>query len=209
MNKPFFYVPYSNPAWFASVLAYPSVAAILPANVRPPLAAISIENKPIESFVVGGFPPSTRKRSERTLGNYGAPASAAPGQASIRFEAKRDDLLAIPVAGYPLADGNKIEIVQDGQRRPVALNDNPENLWGIAYADVKKGPFSLVLSDASNANWFAIEAPYVVGRLDAFTKRLLANYFLFISLGIILGFLLLTQRVIARRAKIENSQGLE
>jgi hypothetical protein len=195
------------------VLAFPNVAAILPANVRPPLTALSTESNPIDSFVPGGFAPSTPKRSEVTLGNYGVRANAAAGQASIRFEAKRDALLAVPVAGYPLAGGNKIEIVQDGQRRPVTLSDNPENTWGIAYANVKKGPFSLVLSDAgsntSNANWFAIEAPHVVGRLDALTKRILDNNLLFILLGMIFGFALLARRLIARRLLVGQTSNQE
>jgi len=187
-NKPWGYVPYSNPTWFASVLAFPNVAAILPSNIRPPLTAISIESNPTGSFAVGGFSPSTPKRVETTLGNYGVHVNAATSRASIQFEVKRDALLAIPVAGYPLTDGNKIEMVQDGQRHPISLSNNPENSWEIAYANVKKGQFSLVLSDSSNANWFAVEAPYVVGRLDAFTKSVLDNYFLFILLGITLGF---------------------
>jgi hypothetical protein len=199
VNQPWGCVPYPDPARFASVLAFPSVAAILPANIRLPLTAISIESNPIDAFVAGGYSPSSPKRSEMTWGNYGAHTNAATGQASIRFEAKRDELLAIPVAGYPLAGGNKIEIIQDGQRHPVALNDNPENSWGVAYVNVKKGPFSLLLSETSNANWFAIEAPYVVGSLDALTKHILDNYFVFMLLGGILGFASLVLHFIDKR----------
>jgi hypothetical protein len=207
LSMPWGNVPYPEAAWFASLLASPNVAAILPANIRPALEAISIESNPIGAFVVGGVSPKTPKRTEMTLGSFSTSSNAPAGQASLRFDAKRDDLLAIPVAGYPLAGSNKIEIIQNGQQHRVTIGNNPENSWAIAYAHVDKGPFSLFLSTSSNAGeWFAIEAPYVIGRLDGFIKQLLDNYFLFILLGMITGLALLTQQILVNRANIETRE---
>ena len=65
----------------------------------------------------------------------------------------------------------------------------------MAYVKVDKGSFSIILTDLSRANtgWLAVGAPSVTGRLDAFINGLLANYLVFIMLGIVTVLLLLTQ----------------
>jgi hypothetical protein len=177
-----------------SILASPNILAILPTNISRPLTHTSIKSKSAGAFVINGYYPTTPKRTGMTLGSYSAEGDAATGQASIRFDANRQSaLLAIPVAGYPLSSGIKLEIEQNGQRKPVAIKSNPKESWGMAYAKVDNGAFSIHLADSSTTTWLAVGAPTVSGRLDALTNSLLANYFVFILLGIVVAVLLLTQ----------------
>jgi len=195
VNPPF-YIPYPNPERLASILASPTIRAILPTNIRPPLTAASIESEPAGAFVADGYYPTTPKRTDWTLGSYGAQGDAATGQATIRFDANQQSaLLAIPVAGYPLNNDIKLEIEQNGQRKPVAIKSSPRESWGMAYIKVDKGPFSIMLTDLSRGNtgWLAVGAPVVAGRWDALTNGLLANFLVFIMLGLVVVVLLLTQ----------------
>ncbi|MGA9032916.1 MAG: hypothetical protein WB402_10400 [Sulfuricaulis sp.] len=195
-DKPFLHIPYPNPERLASILASPTVRMILPTNISLPLTPTSVDSMPAGAFVADGYYPTTPKRTGMTLGSYGAQGDAATGQATIRFEAnKQTVLLAIPVAGYPLNNGIKLEIEQNGQRKPVAIKRNPKESWGMAYIKVDRGPFSIMLTDFSSRNtgWLAVGAPVVTGRLDALTNVLLAKYPMFLILGLIVVVLLLTQ----------------
>src|ERR1035437_4872226 len=91
--NPSFYIPYPNPERLASILASPTVRAILPTNIRPPLTAASIESEPAGAFVADGYYPTTPKRTDWTLGSYGAQGDAATGQATIRFDANQQRAL--------------------------------------------------------------------------------------------------------------------
>jgi hypothetical protein len=195
-DKPYLHVPYPHSERLASILASPTVREILPTNIRVPLKPALVESQPANAFVSDGYYPTTPKRTDWTLGSYGAQGDAAVGQVTIRFDAnKQSALLAIPVAGYPLGSGIKIEVEQNGQRTPVAIKSNPKESWKMAYVKVDKGSFSIILTDLSRANtgWLAVGAPSVTGRLDAFINGLLANYLVFIMLGIVTVLLLLTQ----------------
>jgi hypothetical protein len=117
--------------------------------------------------------------------------------------------LAIPVAGYPLAAGNAIVIVQNGQRFPLTVAANPGNTWTIVYANVEQGAFSIELLGANASAWLAIKPPTVAGRLDAYVTALLRNALLFVALGVVLGFSLLVQYLMARRVQVKRSIGRE
>lgn len=193
-DKPLLHVPYPNSERLALILNSSSIRTILPTKIRGSMAQTSIESKPAGAFVVDGSYPSTPKLTDMTLGSYGAQGDAATGQATIRFDDnKQKALLAIPVAGYPLSNGIKLEIEQNGQRNPVIMKRNPKESWGIAYAMVDSSAFSIQLTDMSNTAWLAVGAPSVSGRLDEFTSHLLANYHLFIMLGLVALVLMLTQ----------------
>ena len=193
-DKPSLHVPYPNSERLASILASSSIRTILPTNIRSLLTHTSIESEPAGAFVVDGFYPTTPKHTGMTLGSYGSQGDAATGEASIRFNAnKQSALLAIPVVGYPLSSGIKLEVEQNGQRNPVIMKSNPKESWEMAYVKVGSGAFSIHLTDSSTTTWLAIGAPSVTGRLDALINGLLANYFMFIMLGLLAGVLLLTQ----------------
>jgi len=201
-DKPFLHVPYPSSEGLASILASPTVSAILPTNISRPLTPTSIDSIPAGAFVADGYYPTTPKRTDWTLGSYGAQGDAATGKASVRFDAiQQGALLAIPVAGYPLNNDIKLEIEQNGQRKPVAIKSNPRESWGMAYIKVDKAPFSIMLTDLSSGNtgWLAVGAPVVTGRWDALTNGLLANYFVFIMLGLAAGVLVVTQYGLTRR----------
>lgn len=185
-GKPFFDVPYPDPERLASILSSPTIRAILPTNIRPPLAYTSFESNPADTFVANGCYPTTPKRTGVALGSYGTQGNAATGQATIRFDAnKQSALVAIPVAGYPLSDGIKLEIEQNGQRTPIVMKSNPGKSWGVAYVKAGSGAFFIHLTDGSTTNWLAVGTPSVVGRLDVLTKALLAMYPVFMMLGLV------------------------
>lgn len=193
-DKPFLHVPYPNSERLASILASPDIWTILPTNIRPPLTVALIESNPADAFVVDGFYPTTPKRTDMTLGSYGTQGDTATGQTSIRFDTnKQSALLAIPVAGYPLSSGIKLEVEQNGQRSPIIMKKNPRESWEMAYTKVGNGAFSIHLVDSSTTAWLAVGSPSVTGRLDALTNGLLAKYPAFLILGLIVVVLLLTK----------------
>jgi hypothetical protein len=193
-DKPRLQIPYGNAQALASILAMPDIRAILPSNISPPLSVLAISES-FDAFVQGGIPPQTPKRSSMTFGSFGGSGNGGKGQVSLQFAVRQNAHLAIPVAGYPLADGNKIEIVQNGQRYPLIVTGNPENSWVMAHANVDKGAFSIELSKSSSASWFAVEAPTMIGTFDTFIQGLLAHSIWFIVLGIVAGIMLLTYRI--------------
>ena len=191
-GKPYFQVPYPDSKRLASILASPDIRALLPGNIRLPLAHISIETKPADAFVANGYYPATRERSGMTLGSYGAQGDAATGHASIRFDANgQRGLVAFPVAGDPLSSGIRLAIEQNGQINPLVMKSNPQESWGMAYAKVGSGAFSLRLTDSSTTAWLAVGAPFIAGRLDPLTNDLLANYPVLLLLGLTAGVALL------------------
>jgi len=192
-GKPFLHVPYPDSERLASILASPAVRGILPVNIRQPLVHTSVESQPADAFVPDGYYPTTPKRTGMTVGSYSARGDAATGHASIRYDTNTwSGLLAIPVAGYPLGSGIKIEIEQNGCCTPVIIKRDPKESWGVAYAKVGRGAFAIHLTDSSAATWLAIGDPYVTGRLDPLTNDMLANYPVLLLLGLAAGVLLLT-----------------
>ncbi len=212
-DKPNLHVPYPDPARLASILASFDIRMILPTNISRPLMHDSFESKPADAFEADGYYPSTPKRTDMTWGSYSAQGNAATGQAVIRFHATtRSGLVAIPVAGYPLSSdinplssGITIDTEQNGQRKPVVMKSNPKKSWGMAYAKIANGEFSIHLGDTSATTWVAIGAPTATGRLDALTNALLANFLVFIMLGLAAVVVLLTQCGLTSR--VTNSKG--
>jgi hypothetical protein len=205
-NKPFLHVPYPNSERLASILASPDIRAILPTNISRPLTPTSIEIKPANAFVANGYYPTPPQRTDMTLGSYSAQGDAAIGQASVRFDSNvRSGLVAIPVAGYPLNSGIKLEIEQDGQRNSVVMKINPKESWVMAYAMVGSGAFSIHLTDASTLTWLAVGAPIVAGRLDELINILLANHAVFVMVGLVVGVLLMTVDGLANGDKVRRT----
>jgi hypothetical protein len=184
-GKLFGYVPFPFPDRLAEMLTWPSIRAILPSNIRTPLAETSLDIKPAGAFVPDGYDPNTPGRSSMTLGSYTGQGDAAKGQAWIRFDGNSPSpFLEIPVAGYPLGTGMRMAIEENGQRIPVVADTNPGASWGVAHVRLGSGSFSIHLIDSSTTEWLAVGAPVVVGRLDWLTNDLLAAYPVFMMLGL-------------------------
>ena len=184
-------IPYPDTV-LATILSYPVIRTILPTNIRCPLYPVSIISKPIDAFVIDGYYPTTPRRVDTILGSYGLRGCAATGNASLRFDDNRQSsLFAIPIAGYPLSKGMKIEVEQNGKRKPISIKTNPKESWGMAYVKVDKGPFTIQINDLSNTAWVAMGYPILVGRLDLMIYSLLDNYLSVSMLGLFVGMLLL------------------
>jgi hypothetical protein len=94
--------------------------------------------------------------------------------------------LQIPVAGYPLRDGIKLEVVQNGRSRTVHIDEDPHETWRMAYSWVDKGDFSLHLTDTSKTTWLAVGAPTLIGSLDPLVNRMLSGFWMFLLLGAVI-----------------------
>lgn len=182
-GKAFLDVPYPNPEHFASILASPVVRAFLPSKIRTPLNPVWIKSEPAGAFMAEGYFRTTPKRESMTFGSYGRQGNLAIGRALLEFNSTSASNLAIPVAGYPLSPGIKLEMEQDGRRHPLLIEKQPKESWGVVYAKVNNGPFYIELTDGNPSFWVAIGAPSVVGRLDALTNCLVGSNFLFVMVG--------------------------
>lgn len=183
-GKPLLHVPYPSTERLASILASPRLRAILPANIRAPMAPLAIEPKADAAFVPGGVFPATPARPGFVLGSYGPAGDAGVGQVSIRFPGTRQGgVLAIPVAGYPRGQGIAVTVEQEGRRVALHIERDPKESWEVVHAKVEGGAFSIVLTDRSKSAWVAIGAPTLSEGLAAHVQRLLANWGVFLAVA--------------------------
>jgi len=183
-NKPLFDIPYPDANRLAFLLSFPEIRKILPSNINPGLTPIAVEKNSGGAFVKNGYSPTTAKNIDATWGSYNIQGDMAMGVLSLRFEANVPvRRIVIPVAGYPMNDGIKLEIEQNGKRNPLIFISNPNESWDIAIAKVGSGQFSICASDSSKTAWLAIGQPLPAGRLDGLTYRCVSNYYMFLLLG--------------------------
>lgn len=199
-NKMHLEIPYPNAERLASLLNTPEIRAILPYNIAP---SIPTHIKTTDSaFVLNGFFQTTPRRVDSVWGSYSARGNAATGKLSIQCDGNlRSGVIEFPVVGQ-LDDGIKIGIEQNGKQTPVAVDDNPGD-WGLAHTRVGEGPFTINIIDESPNGWVAVGAPYMVGRLDAFTRSTMQHYQVYIILGICLLLAGLVQGIL-KAAKQKN-----
>lgn len=193
-DKPYLYVPYPSSEYLATILQTDIIRNILPSNIRPAMNVTFVSINPFSAFVSNGYFPATPKRSDPTLGSYGLQGDAAVGFAKITYGRNNQAaVLAIPVAGYPLNGGIKIEIEQSGKRTPLKIEKNPKESWQLIYVKVANVPFSIYLTDSSPTAWLAVGSPVLTGKFDNMTQHLIDSYSLFIMVGFAFGILLILQ----------------
>ena len=184
LKKPHLEIPYPNAERLASIISSPEIREILPPNIGNAVKLKSVNN-PTQEFVQNGYYFTTPKIADTVFGSYNTKGDGGIGQAEIKFESRvSNGELIIPVAGYPLNSGMKIELLQDNKRIPVQIQTNPKETWGTAYAKVKDSEFSLLLTDSSATTWLAVGMPSVSSKLDAINNKLLAHYYLPLILGL-------------------------
>ncbi len=187
-DKPFLYIPYPDPQRLAQFLNWPEIRKILPDNIRPPLSPVSIESKPVDAFIGNGYFYTTPKRTDTTLGSHNAQGDKGTGQLLMKFEAVNRGEIELPVAGYPLGAGMKIEIEQNGKSSRVIIESDPKESWGIGRAKVERGAFTVRVTDSSLKYWAAVSIPTLKGggKFDRLTEKLLSKHYLFILVGLAL-----------------------
>jgi hypothetical protein len=184
-DKPFFHIPYPKAERLASILASPTIRSILPSAIRAPLKTISIKGVDNKAFVADGLDPSMAKPKRAALGSYGPLAEKDIGEAIVTYDAGRQgNYVSIPVAGYPLKRGMKIEIEQHGRRRTASISSDPKESWGMAYAKVDGGLFDIHLIDSSSSHWLAVGEPAIAGKWDEIIGRLLSSGHVFVTFGL-------------------------
>jgi hypothetical protein len=193
-DKPFLYIPYPDADRLAEILNMPEIRKILPANIRPAFSPVSVDSRPVDAFIGNGYFYTTPKRADTSWGSHNAQGDTATGQLFLKFNADKNARIEIPVAGYPLGAGMKVEVEQNGKLTAVSIASDPKESWGTGYARVKKGPFTINVTDASPKYWTAVGLPSTKwqGRLDRLTEKVLSKYYLFLLAGFIIVLYLFT-----------------
>lgn len=191
-DKPLLHIPYPDAGRLASILASPELREILPADINHSAKCLAVTENPAGSFIKNGYYQTTPKNIDTTLGSYTVQGNGTMGQATLTYSSKvANGVVEVPVAGYPLNKGMKLEIEEGGQRIPMTVENNPQESWGVAHAILFSNQFSIVVTDSSNTTWLAVGPPSVRSRLDSFTDRLLSHYYLVLIIGFIILVLLL------------------
>jgi len=194
-NKQFLHIPYPDPDQLISILHLPWIKDILPSNIRPPIRNTSVNIEPVNSFVNNGYYQTTPELAGMTLGSFNGDGDYSTGQARLDYHSDTPSHYSIPVAGYPLNQGIKLEVIQNNTDKPVKIDFDPGENWTKGYFSVDKGAFSILLTDSNNgyAGWLAIGEPLVVGRLDDFVELLLTHCSLLIFIGMLMVLLFLSR----------------
>jgi len=192
-NKPHLHIPYPEAEYLAAYLDRPSIRAVLPRNIAPPLKGVLDEGDAEAAVRADGFGPKTSRPLAPAWGTYGTAGEASMGMASIAFTAiHRGYAVEIPVAGESRADGIELEIEQDGRRWPLHVSGDSNESWGTATATVRGRPFALHITDQSPEAWIAVGSPVAVGRCDHGIDLLLARWGVFVVVGAVMAVTLVT-----------------
>ena len=198
-DKPLLSIPYPNAERLASILSTPEIRAILPANINYQVRSVSTADRSADVFVLNGYYPTTPQRADSVYGSYNSQGDGGIGKRSIKFQTKiTSGIVEIPVAGYPLNNGMKVEIEQQGQKKVMSIESNPKESWGTASGRIKGGEFTVHLTDSSTTTWVAVGSPTVITKLDHLTSNLVANYYLFLLVGIALAVFLFVQNSLVK-----------
>lgn len=192
-GKPDNSIPDSNPDLLASIIAQPGMKEILPTNISRPLKPVSISSQPEDAFMANGYKPKMVKQPESSWRSYTFARDTTVGQIVLQFHTDlKGRKIEIPVAGSALQDGIKLEIEENGKRKTLSVESGSETTWGAAYATITSGNFSIHITDSSTTAWVAVGTPFALGRLDLTTARLLAQYPILITIGIVLIIVLIS-----------------
>ena len=186
-DKPLFDIPYPDADRLIMILNSESIVNILPMNIRPAPRMLSVEMIPEKSFVMNGFYPTTPAPVGTAFGSYDHEGDANKGQVLIRYEKfSNSNRVLIPISGYPLNDGNVLELKQGSEYLPITVRDNPGEAWSNEVVTVVDGDFTIHAVDSSVSSWLAIATPKEIGRLDQWVDYYSTNSAAFIMIGFIL-----------------------
>jgi hypothetical protein len=203
-NKPLLDIPYPDPDNLVRIINSTGIREILPSNINS-LKGLGVKIEPSDAFVMNGYYITTPKHSDTTWGSYTVKGNVTKGEMVRQFSTNfKGTRIGIPVAGYPLDSGMKIEVEQNGHRWPVTLPANPKENWETAFTSIDKGPFSLRVTDASDSAWMAVGNPFVVGRLDKLTDNVMSRYYFFILSGVLITLFLLLKTGLIRGMRADG-----
>jgi hypothetical protein len=190
-NKPQLHVPYPVPERLAGLLANPQLRAILPHTLTVPTLLQSHQND--STFVSNGFYPTTGKyQNETTLGSYNRRGNPNMG----RFESLpiklNHSVMEIPVAGYLGEKGLTLQLVVEGEPKPIIIT--PPKLaregWVSCYVRTPDKPFKLIAIDNRSDKWFAFAMPRSIGTLSFITLWILERGWILLLTGLSLLFII-------------------
>jgi hypothetical protein len=198
INKPEMDVPYPRPERLAEIIELPGVREFLPTNIKEPLRPDSITTQPNSAFVINGYNKTfPENRPDTAWGSYNKQRDSAMGSTLLHFNAHHKNVtIEIPVTGYPLDNGIKLEFIQNGQVKQLRAPDNPGEYWYACHTRLNDGDFSIRITDSSATSWVAIGKPLEIGRLERLTNWLLEHYYFLISIGATIVLVLLATKTV-------------
>jgi len=194
-------IPYPDAQHLGSLLDDPTIRAILPAIVRTPVA-VRVSAATAEAFVRGGLPPDLPvPPAEVTWGSFSALGNAAKG--SLQTEPLTTDFPYLRVemaAGFEKGLSLHVLDEQRGRRNRIRPA-KPDGRWS---ADVVKvpGPTPMLTAEDKTSNgWIAFREPRELGRLSAWSERLLKVGPMITVAGLTLGCVIALAHLLAAAGK--------
>jgi hypothetical protein len=188
-NKPHLHLPYPVPEHLARWLANPKMRSILPHSLTVPPLLQSHQKQSV--FVANGFYPTTGKyQNETVLGSYNNNRNQGVGKFESTPIQLKHSYMEIPVAGYLGKEGLSLQLVVEGQEKPIMITPPqlPREQWVSYYVRTPNKPFKLVAIDNNPDFWFAFAMPRSLGALSFVTIKLLEYGWIVLLIGISLLF---------------------
>ncbi len=175
-------IPYPDAGILIARLSHPSLRALMPVSIRPPLPlmpakanAIFSENHASQLLLNtaprhGLSPATIALASLPTWGSFGSNGPAATGEwVSAPLTAPLGGWLKFETAGDVGRDGVALEL-RDAQTRALLCDIQPTKIpgdtWRAAYVPAPRMPFVVVARDESPSRWMAFSAPVEMGNLS-------------------------------------------
>lgn len=215
-------IPYPGAGSLIERLAHPSLRALLPASIHPPLplkpaagdTGVFRENHASELFLdtaphAGVSPATGGLASLPTWGSFGPDGAAAKGRwTSAPLTAPLGGWLKFEMAGQPGQPGTSLEL-HDARTgallAEVRPSKTPGDSWRAAYVRAPRAPFVVTAVDASAQRWLAFSAPVEMGTLSYAAWRCAKNG-LFVAEGAAAAALLLGLAAFrSRRATVQTA----
>jgi hypothetical protein len=162
-------IPYPDKRRLEMMLADPTIRDILPAGARPPLVASSFAGLTANGFAPGTAPPPVKS----AYGTFDPRTGKAATVKSIGPPVRtRFPWLRFSVAGDFGADAG-LAFATGDHTIAVAAPAPAAGAWRTLNVAPPAGDFRVVAFDDSRERWFAFTPLVEVGRLSAWTQRLL------------------------------------
>ena len=183
-NKPLMHIPYPDARRLQSLLDDSIISLILPYNIRAGLQPVKVISNE-SSFTKLGYYPTT-PLVQGAVGSYTLTGDKSQGQMIVIYKVNNGGEMQIPVSGYPMNDGNKLELSQHGLMKRINFDENPKESWVTKSVGVHTGEIAMITTDSSTTSWLAVAPPTVMGRLDVFANKLLNYWYVFAVVGLLI-----------------------
>lgn len=184
-DKPHMHVPYPNAERLARILEEPTLRALLPTNLRAPLAPSSATGDSDGAFSLNAYGLGiTPLPFDQAWSSYADAELHVPRRIELHFPAeRRTSWVKISVVGYATPKDLSLSVIDaQGKTRQLTLPPSAPR-WRSVFFPAPDGAFVLQAVDASPGSWFAFTLPREIGPLTLVGGLLHGNALLIIVLG--------------------------